>query len=183
MIQGLQRLCGVVLLAVITAGRAWGAEAIEMRLPRGTPLEERGRDQRRCLLRPHDLRKWLFTRDVLIRTGVIPHSHPVLTLNTRCIDHDTAQLATFVYEPLHWLWTDHVERAKTEAATNELRAGPHSPDRAPRRSHGGEAHVSPSDRLCSGAASADSTPRRAARTAAIGALAPFTEPTRDDRRP
>jgi hypothetical protein len=122
MIHGLQMLWGVVLLAVITVGQTWGAEAIDIRLQSGTPLEERGRDQLRRLLRTYDLHKWLFTRDVLIQSGVIPHSHPVLTLNTRYVDDDTAQLATFVHEQLHWFLTDHVERAKTNAALTELRA-------------------------------------------------------------
>jgi hypothetical protein len=122
MIQGLQMLCGVVLLAVIIVGQTWGAEAIDIRLQSGSPLEERGRDQLRRLLRTYDLHKWLFTRDVLIQSGVIPHSHPVLTLNTRYVDDDTAQLATFVHEQLHWFLTDHVERAKTNAALTELRA-------------------------------------------------------------
>jgi hypothetical protein len=122
MLQGLLLLCGVVLLTVITAGRAWSDEAIEIRLHHGTPLEERARDQLRRLLRTYDLRKWLFTRDVLIQSGVIPHSHPVLTLNTRNVDDDMAQLATFVHEQLHWFLTDHVERAKTGAALTELRA-------------------------------------------------------------
>lgn len=122
MIQDLQRLCGVVLLTVITAGQTWGAEAINIRLQSGTPLEERGGAQLRRLLRTYDLHKWLFTRDVLIQSRVIPHSHPVLTLNTRYLDDDTAQLATFVHEQLHWFLTDHVERAKTNAALTELRA-------------------------------------------------------------
>jgi hypothetical protein len=98
MIQGWQRLCGVVLLAILTAGRAWGAEAVEIRLHRGTPLEERARDQLRRVLRTYDLRKWLFTRDVLIQSDVIPHSHQVLTLNTHYVDDDIAQLSTFVHE-------------------------------------------------------------------------------------
>ena len=174
MIQGLQMLCGVVLLAVITVGQTWGAEAIDIRLQSGSPLEERGRDQLRRLLRTYDLHKWLFTRDVLIQSGVIPHSHPVLTLNTRYVDDDTAQLATFVHEQLHWFLTDHVERAKTNAALTELRAlYPTVPTALPEGAMGGEEHVSASDRLPSGAASADSTPRRAKCTAAIGALDPL----------
>ena len=73
------------------------------------------------MLRTYDLHKWLFTRDVLIQSGVIPHSHPVFTLNTRYVDDDTAQMATFVHEQFHWFLTDHVERAKTNAALTELR--------------------------------------------------------------
>src|SRR5689334_3245027 len=113
MIQGLQMLWGVVLLVVITVGQTCAAEAIDIRLHSGTPLEERGREQLRRLLRTYDLHRWLFTRDILIQSGVIPHSHPVLTLNTRYLVDDTAELATFVHEQLHWFLTDHVERAKT----------------------------------------------------------------------
>ena len=115
-------LSGIVLLAVITVGQTWGAETIDIRLQSGTALEERGRDQLRRLLRTYDLQNWLFTRNVLIQSGVVPHSHPVLTLNTRYLDDDTAQLATFVHEQFHWFLTDHVERAKTNAALTELRA-------------------------------------------------------------
>jgi hypothetical protein len=81
----------------------------------------RRREQLLRLMYTHDLQKWLFTSDVLIQDGVIPRSHPVLTLNTRYLDDDTAQLATFVHEQLHWFLT-RVERAKTEAALTELRA-------------------------------------------------------------
>ena len=121
MIQGLQMLCGVVLLAVITVGQTWGAEAIDIRLQSG--LRPRSAGATNCAACcAHDLHKWLFTRDVLLQSGVIPHSHPVLTLNTRYVDDDTAQLATIVHEQLHWFLTDHVERAKTNATLTELRA-------------------------------------------------------------
>ena len=63
------------------------------------------------------------TSQIKLGTAVVnlPHSHPVVTLNTRYVDDDTAQLATFVHEQLHWFLTDHVERAKTNAALTELR--------------------------------------------------------------
>jgi ketosteroid isomerase-like protein len=121
LMQELQVLFGVVVLAVITAGQAGRSEPIEIRLHSGTPLEERGRDQLHRLLQTHDVRKWLFTREILIQSRVIPHSHPVLTLNTRYVDDDTAQLATFVHEQIHWFLTDHVGHARTNAAVSELR--------------------------------------------------------------
>jgi hypothetical protein len=171
MIQALQRLCGVVLLTVITVGQTWGTETIDIRLQTGTALEERGREQLRRLLRTYDLHKWLFTGNVVIQSGVIPHSHPVLTLNTRYLDDDTAQLATFLHEQLYWFLTDHVERAKINAVLTELRAVyPTVPSALPEGAGGGGRHVSPSDRLLPGAASRDSTPRRAKCTAAIGEL-------------
>src|SRR5262245_53037606 len=136
-------LCGVVLLAVITVGQTWGAEAIDIRLQSGTPIEERGRDQLRRLLRAYDLHKWLFTRDVLIQSGVIPHSHPVLTLNTRYVDDDTAQLATFVHEQLHWFLTDYVERAKpTRRSPSCVPSTPRSRPRSPKEPWGRGARIS-----------------------------------------
>ena len=114
-------LLGLIVLAFNTAGQENHADALSIRLHRNTPLEERGRQQLLRLLYTRDLQKWLFTSDVLIQDGVIPHSHPVLTLNTRYLDDNTAQLATFVHEQLHWFLT-RVERAKTEAALTELRA-------------------------------------------------------------
>ena len=86
MIQGLQMFCGFVLLAVITVGQTWGPEAIDIRCRSGTPLEERGRDQLRRLLRTYDLHKWLFTRNVLIqsRDPAQPSSaHPQYALRRR----------------------------------------------------------------------------------------------------
>jgi hypothetical protein len=39
---------------------------------------------------------------VRIQDGVIPHSHPVLTLNTRHLNDDALALATYLHEQLHW---------------------------------------------------------------------------------
>jgi hypothetical protein len=120
--QGLQVLLSIIVLTSTTAGQGDHSEALEIQLHSGTSLEERGRDQLRRLLHTHNVRKWLFTRRVLIQSGVIPQSHPVLTLNTRYLDDDTAQLATLVHEQIHWFLTDHLERTKTGAALAELRA-------------------------------------------------------------
>jgi hypothetical protein len=48
------------------------------------------------------VRDWIFTHDIRIETRVIPHSHPILTLNTRSLDDDDRLLSTFVHEQLHW---------------------------------------------------------------------------------
>ena len=70
MMQGLQVLLGIIVLALTTAGQADHAETLEIRLHSGTTLEERGQDQLHRLLHTYDVRKWLFTRDVLIQSGV-----------------------------------------------------------------------------------------------------------------
>ena len=72
--------------------------AVEITLARGLPAEDSARAQVYRLLRTYDLRPWLFTRQLRIERGAIPHSHPVLTLNTRYLDHDVGQLSAFIHE-------------------------------------------------------------------------------------
>lgn len=45
----------------------------------------------------YDLDDWLFTREVLVEQGAVPHSRPVLTLNARPGAGD-AKLATSLHE-------------------------------------------------------------------------------------
>ena len=54
------------------------------------------------LLRRYDLSRWRFTSELRIERGVIPHSHPTLTLHTRHLDDDGLLLATYLHEQLHW---------------------------------------------------------------------------------
>lgn len=111
-------LWGLVLLAAAPAGVPAQAP-VTIDLASNTALEQRGRQQLERLLRTYDLRSWLFTRAVRIESYVIPHSHPVLTLNTRYLDNDTAQVATFIHEQLHWLLVER--EATTDSAIAELR--------------------------------------------------------------
>lgn len=53
------------------------------------------------ILDTHDLTKWIFTDKVMIEAFAIPHSHPVLTLNTKPQSQDEL-LSTFIHEQLHW---------------------------------------------------------------------------------
>jgi hypothetical protein len=54
------------------------------------------------LLRRYDLSRWRFTSMVRVEQGVVPHSHPTLTLNTRHPDDDGLLLSTYLHEQLHW---------------------------------------------------------------------------------
>ncbi len=126
-------LVPLTLAATIPApclAQANGELPISIQLHSGTALEERGREQLERLLRTYDLERWLFTRLVVIQSRVIPHSHPILTLNTRYVDDDIAQLATFLHEQHHWFLVDR--RAATDAAIADLRAlYPTVPDEPP----------------------------------------------------
>lgn len=54
----------------------------------------------------YDLSKWIFTKEIIIEDRAIPHSHPVLTLNTRRQSDDSV-LSTLVHEQTHWYMEDH----------------------------------------------------------------------------
>lgn len=93
--------------------------ALEIRVAKGAAGEEQGREQLQRIVTTWDLSRWVFTRTVQIQSGVIPHSHPVLTLNTLYLANDTAQLATLVHEQLHWFLTQKQEA--TDSAIEALR--------------------------------------------------------------
>ncbi len=93
---------------------------IAIELKHGSEDEARTRDQLLRLLAEQDAGRWIFTRKVVVDgSGVIPHSHPVLTLSTRHLKDDDLLLATFVHEQLHWYLDANGERVKP--ALQELR--------------------------------------------------------------
>ncbi len=48
----------------------------------------------------------IFTDTILVEKGVVPHSHPILTLNARLKD-ERLILATLVHEQFHWYVQNH----------------------------------------------------------------------------
>lgn len=76
-------------------------------LANGTEKEQLLQESLLNLFHRYSLDKWLYTEAVRIEEGVIPHSHPVLTLSpqTRGTDYltDSGQLlGTYLHEQLHW---------------------------------------------------------------------------------
>ena len=112
-----------LLLAVASSGDIRISTANESR------WELQAVDQLERILREHDVGRWMFTREIRVESQVIPHSHPVLTLNTRYLDHDRGQLSTLLHEQFHW-WAVARDEA-TDAAVEEFQAlFPEVPDRA-----------------------------------------------------
>lgn len=100
------RTAGLFLLAALVAPFA-APQTLEIETASGTELEQRGVEQLRRILETWELERWTFVDRVRIESGVIPHSHPVLTLSTRYVDQDEAQLATYVHENFHWFVMEH----------------------------------------------------------------------------
>ena len=107
-----------VLLMVLPQGCA-GRQEMTITLHSGNEREVQAEAQLKRLLREHDLSPWYFTREVLIESGVVPHSYPVLTLNTRYINgRDERQLSTFLHEQIHWFL--NIDEAAFDAAIGDL---------------------------------------------------------------
>lgn len=68
----------------------------------GTEQESRAAQQLKRVLEKHDLSRWTFTSDIRIDAHDIPHSHPVLTLNTNYLGRDDLALAILLHEEIHW---------------------------------------------------------------------------------
>ena len=99
--------------------------------PYGITLGSMGRAERAVVAKEqlldlfdrYPLDKWLYTEAVRIEEGVVPHSHPILTLSpqTRGTDYlaDSERLlGTYLHEQLHWflLLEDKVEASKSASA-------------------------------------------------------------------
>ncbi|HEV8371143.1 MAG TPA: hypothetical protein VGQ39_24580 [Pyrinomonadaceae bacterium] len=93
----------------------------EITLKNNNQREQQTKQQLLRLLSVYDVSNWSFTRKVIVDSGfdVIPHSHPILTLNTRHLKDDELLLATFVHEQLHWYL--EAKPKETEEAYKELR--------------------------------------------------------------
>jgi hypothetical protein len=76
-----------------------------IRLAGDTAAERSTKAELEAFLDAHNLTPWTFTTDVLIDEATrIPHSHPVLTLNT--YNHDEFLLAGYLHEQLHWFCSE-----------------------------------------------------------------------------
>lgn len=67
-----------------------------------------------------DLEKYIFTKKIIIQSKVIPHSHPILTLNTRQIDQPDRYFSTFLHEQIHWFF-DGANSNKTDAFVEDIK--------------------------------------------------------------
>jgi hypothetical protein len=114
----------IVILLLTTycsgVGTVHAGHTLSIELAKGSDSEETARVQLLRLVDRFDVDQWLFTEMVLIdESQWIPHSHPVLTLNSRYLDDDLSQLATFLHEQFHWYAGTRQERI--DAAVSDFK--------------------------------------------------------------
>lgn len=112
---------GLLLLAATTAplaAQSYSSTPVEIRLTKDTSTTRETRAQLERILATWDLSRWIFTRTIQVEPGVIPHSHPVLTLNTNGLQNDSVKAKSLIHEQLHWFLSQH--HAAADSALNDL---------------------------------------------------------------
>jgi hypothetical protein len=114
-------LCALSVLAGRPAWMDVGAPAatVKVDVARGTEREEQTKRTLEEVLAAHDLKKYTFTRHVVIEEGAINHAFPVLTLNARFASSPDELLSSYLHEQLHWHLRDR--SADQQAAVEDLR--------------------------------------------------------------
>jgi hypothetical protein len=67
----------------------------------------------------YDISPYVFTNKIVVESQVIPHSHPILTLNSFPYTDDNIVLETFIHEQLHWFFESRQE--DVDGAVEELK--------------------------------------------------------------
>jgi hypothetical protein len=114
----------LLFLSTATAGEVedvFSAEGFEIHLAGVHQREEKVAEVLVGLSQDHDLSPWLFTNRVRIESGVIPQSHPILTLNTLYVEESTQLLAVFLHEQIHRFLAAPENKNKLKNAMSELR--------------------------------------------------------------
>jgi len=75
---------------------------IEVQIFAKTKREHKTKELLIAFLKKYDLTPYLFTRIIIIKSRVLSHSHPVLTINTKHNDDPDRLLSVFLHEQIHW---------------------------------------------------------------------------------
>lgn len=101
-----------------------------------TPTEQRTKAALLRLLDQYDLEPYLYTKEIMVQDSVIPHSHPVLTVNTNDTT-DLLVLSTLLHEQMHWYSLYLEEKSETFISTMKERY-PEVPTSLPEGGHSEE---------------------------------------------
>ena len=63
------------------------------------------------LAQVYELSPFLYTKRVQLQTNAVPHSHPVILLNTKYAEQPKKLLSVFLHEQMQWWFTQHGFRA------------------------------------------------------------------------
>jgi len=94
-------------------------QSIRIELAHKTERELETKERLEQVIASYDLRKYTFTREVIIEERAINHAFPVLTLNARFANSSDELLSSYIHEQLHWHLREH--NSQQQEAIAELR--------------------------------------------------------------
>jgi len=85
-------------LEVLRPAPAIPTTTVEINTANGTRRELLAEAALKKLLAEYDVSKWIFTREILIEEGAIPHSRPILTITPRDLNDELLFFSSFLHE-------------------------------------------------------------------------------------
>src|SRR5919109_3700163 len=113
--------CARILLVIAIAWRSVAAQTppVTIETAGDTPRELQAKQTLEQLIATYDLKKYTFTRRVVIQQGATNHAFPVLTLNAGFASSPDEMLSSYIHEQIHWHLEERAQRQ--QAAVAELR--------------------------------------------------------------
>ena len=128
----MQRAIACLPLLLVCANAKAADRHVAITVRHDSEKELQTKQRLEALLAQYDLSKWIVTTTVVIdEDEPVPHSHPVLTLNTKGLARDPISLlSSFIHEQMHWFAEAH--GTQTAEAIVDLKAAyPNAPDGPP----------------------------------------------------
>ena len=110
----------LLLIADVAGGQHQQTPDLRIELGQDSEREKETAALLSSLAQSYNLGAWVFTHAVRIEEGAIPHSHPVLTLNTRHLEDREQLLALFLHEQIHWFLAAPYNETAIENAITDL---------------------------------------------------------------
>ena len=98
-----------------------GESLLKIDLASGNQSEKKAKELIEGFEKNFNLQPYIFTKNIRIQTMVIPHSHPILTLNTREISDPDKYLSLLLHEQIHWFFADKTREEKTQKFIDKMK--------------------------------------------------------------
>jgi len=95
---------------------------LDIKLHSNTDSEKKAKGVIEALAQKYDLSPYIFTKQIVIQSKVIPHSHPILTLNTRQVNEPNRYLGVLLHEEIHRFFEQPSGDGKIESFISKMRA-------------------------------------------------------------
>ena len=116
----------ILAASLLISAAAFASDAVDIQTAHHSPREVQEKAELEQILKKYDLRKYTFTRTVVIEERAMNHAFPTLTLNVHFLGSDDELLSSFLHEQLHWYLAQH-RIAMQDAVSRLKEVYPHVP--------------------------------------------------------